>query len=126
MNSLYQVHAIIKTSRKYIMQSNSTWISLAYDSFMPPRAVSDFLRVMKDFVSHDCMFVDRRIRTYKNTLWGVRSVSQSNTRFYRGNINGSWKQIRSIVGSFFGLELSSIVMGGRFKYGLPGKGFLNH
>ena len=69
------------------------------------------------------------IISYETNLWGVRRGGQSTNIVSRGNIDGSLKRIKGITGSFFSLKISSMGMGGGFKYGLPqstGKGLFNH
>ena len=61
-------------------------------------------------------------------LWGIRRGGKHTNIFYRGNRNVRWKCIRGISGCFGGREISAMVMGGRFRYGIkPSTGnlFLN-
>ena len=48
----------------------------------------------------------------------MRRGGQITNRVFRGKRDGSWKQIRGIMGSLSGQGISSMVMGVRFKDGI--------
>ena len=59
------------------------------------------------------------IRSQDKDLWVIRRGGQSTDIFYIRNINGSWNHIRGIEGYFIRAGIIKLVMGGRFKAGLP-------
>ena len=67
---------------------------------MDPGAVSSLNPATSKVVTHDGMFSVRIIIIQDNDLWGFRRGGQCKNRVYRGNINGRWKQVRGISGSF--------------------------
>ena len=73
---------------------------------------------MERVVTHGGMFSLGVIRIQDNKLWVIKSGGQHTNIVSRGNINGSWKWIRGVSVFFGGQGISSMVMGGRFRYGL--------
>ena len=62
-------------------------------------------------------------------MWVIIRYGQSTNIFFRGKIYVRWKQIRGTAGFLSGQGLSSMIMGGIFKSGLPppsGKLLLKH
>ena len=55
---------------------------------------------MTGFVYYYSMVSASNIITKDNNLWGFIRFSKSNSIVYRDNINGIWKNIRGIAGSF--------------------------
>ena len=67
---------------------------------MEPVAVSSFTPDTAKVVNLYCMVSFRIIIIQDNNFLGVRTGSKFTNIFYIGNINGSWKNIKGIAGSF--------------------------
>ena len=73
---------------------------------------------MARVVPHNGRLSVRIIIIQKNNFWIASWGGQITNRVSRGNINGIWDFIRGIVDSCVRVGLSSVVMLGRFKYGI--------
>ena len=81
-------------------------------------SVSYFHTDMERVVTHGGMLSVSTIRIQDRELWGIRRGGKHTNIFSRGNRNFSWKWIRGISVCFGGQGISSMVIGGIFRYGL--------
>ena len=67
---------------------------------MDPGEVSYFCPDTERVVTNNGMVSVKIIRIQENNLWFVRRGVKFTKIVSRGNINGSWKRVRGIAGSF--------------------------
>ena len=67
---------------------------------MDPGEVSSFCPDTEMVVTHNGMVSVKIIRIQENNLWLFRRGGKYTNIVSRGNINGSWKRVRGIAGSF--------------------------
>ena len=67
---------------------------------MDPGEVSSFCPDTERVVTHNGMMSVKIIRIQENNLWLVIRGGKYTNIVSRGNINGSWKRVRGIAGSF--------------------------
>ena len=67
---------------------------------METGGVSSFYSDTERVVTHNGMVSVKIIIIQENNLWLVRRGGKCTNIVSRGNINGSWKRVRGIAGSF--------------------------